>query len=58
MGATECVAEGYLCVNIFKNKKHYGEFQVADIDINKIGLFLENGDEFYIYNKEDIKKYL
>lgn len=54
----EYVEEGYLGVNIFKNKVYFGSIQVVDIEDNKVGLFTENGEEFYINHKEEIKKYL
>jgi len=54
----EYIEEGYLSIQIYKNGNYFGEFQVVDSDNNRTGLFLTNGDEFYLSKKEDIRKYL
>jgi len=54
----DCFEEGYINVNVFKNNELFFEIHIVDIKEKKIGLFFQNGEEFYIYKIDEVKKYL
>jgi len=54
----DCFEEGYICVYGLKNNKLFFEFQVVNPDKNIIGIFLENGDENYFSELNEIKRFL
>jgi hypothetical protein len=54
----DCFEEGYMTVVVNRTDKPYFEIQVVDLEDKRIGLFFENGSEFYIRDFNEIVVYL
>lgn len=56
----DCFEEGYMSVEIVKDKIPFFTVEVVDLSENKLGLFFENGDEHYlnINNLSDLESIL
>ncbi len=50
----DCYEEGYMNVNVSVDDRTFVEIHVAEVDINKVGLFFEDGREIYVNDVKDI----